>query len=203
MVLSLFLGTRRVLMVEDDPTPLFLMMEMVELEGIRALGAADAEKAAVVFQVYKDIAALMTDVEMSGLVNGIELAHFVQCQWPRIRIFITSGRKQRSPAPMPIGSTFARRPSELARYLRNHRAGPQHFLGDQPLRLARPAAPPLYPTQNFNSRLPALRSHASPQTFARRGGFRRMPTMFMTWRRISPPGCGVRRRVVCGLAQCN
>lgn len=113
MAPSLSPDSHRVLVVEDDPTLLFLMMEMVELEGMKVHGAADAEEAVVVLQVYEDIAALITDVEMPGPMNGIELAHFVQSRWPQIKIFITSGRQRLSLATMPIGATFFPKPFGL------------------------------------------------------------------------------------------
>lgn len=104
----------RVLVVDDDPTLLFLMMEIVELQGVRVCGAADAEEAVEVLDVYRDITAVITDVEMPGPMNGIELAYFVESRWPQIRIFITSGRQQLSLAPMPIGATFVPKPFGLA-----------------------------------------------------------------------------------------
>jgi FixJ family two-component response regulator len=60
-----------------------------------------------------DVAALFTDVDMPGDMNGLELAGIVYSRWPQIAILVTSG-VVRSVAALPGGGVFLGKPYAAA-----------------------------------------------------------------------------------------
>ena len=48
-----------------------------------------------------DFAAVVSDIEMPGEMNGLELAWAIRAQWPKIAVVLTSGRQLPRPVDMP------------------------------------------------------------------------------------------------------
>jgi len=99
-----------VLVVEDECLLRELAAELIEDAGFVALQAADAEAAIAVLKARSDVAAIFTDINLPGDIDGLELAHMVRDQWSPIRILIASGRVRPKPSELPPNSVFLEKP---------------------------------------------------------------------------------------------
>lgn len=81
-----------VLIVEDEPLLRMDAAGFIEEAGFEVLEAAHAEEAVAILESRHDIAAVFTDVEMPGTMDGIGLAHAVRDGWPLVMIMVASGR---------------------------------------------------------------------------------------------------------------
>jgi CheY-like chemotaxis protein len=98
------------LIVEDDSLLRELAAELLDDAGFVALEAADAEQAIAVLEVRSDVAAIFTDINLPGLMDGLQLAHVVRERWPAIKIVIASGRVRPQRSELPPGSVFLEKP---------------------------------------------------------------------------------------------
>ena len=99
-----------VLVVENDPLLRVLTVDIVEEAGFAALQANDADQALRILAGRSNVAILLTDIRISGSMNGIELAHMVRDRWPLIKIIGVSTDGRLSGADLPADSRFLRKP---------------------------------------------------------------------------------------------
>jgi len=99
-----------VLIVEDECLLRELAAELVEDAGFIALQAGDAEEAIAVLVARSDVAAIFTDINLPGSIDGLELAHMVRDRWPPIKILVASGRLRPKQAELPPNSLFLEKP---------------------------------------------------------------------------------------------
>ena len=85
------LDADRVLVVEDDCLLREMIVDMLMDEGFATSEAYCADQALQLLRNRNDIAAMVTDVDMPGEMNGIALAAQVSQNWPWIGIVVTSG----------------------------------------------------------------------------------------------------------------
>ena len=88
------------LIVEDDLMQREMLSLLLEESGYRVIECTSAEDAKRVLD--KDAAGLcllMTDVQLAGTMNGVELACIAKARNPRLDVVVTSGR----PLPKPTG----------------------------------------------------------------------------------------------------
>lgn len=83
---------RTILIVEDEPIIRMCAAEMVEDAGYIALEVGDAQAAMALLEDGKPVAAVFTDINLPGGMDGLALAEEVERRWPEIRILIASGR---------------------------------------------------------------------------------------------------------------
>jgi DNA-binding NtrC family response regulator len=98
------------LVVEDDPVLHRCALDLVEDAGFTPIGAIDADQAIVILENRSDIALLLTDIQMPGSMNGLELAHTVHNRWPPIGIILVSGQLDFSERERPSNSRFFGKP---------------------------------------------------------------------------------------------
>lgn len=83
----------KALIVEDDElqrTVLGILLEESEIETIQC---ASAEAAMSVLQERgNELAMMMTDVNLAGHMDGVELAFIAKRQFPNLHVIVTSGR---------------------------------------------------------------------------------------------------------------
>lgn len=106
------LPVQLVLVVEDDQLLKSLTTAIVEEAGFVVLSADNADEALLILASRSDIAILLTDVNMPGTLDGLQLAHAVSKRWPHIKIVVVSGRGDLSAAQMPAGCLFFPKPYE-------------------------------------------------------------------------------------------
>ncbi len=86
---------RRILVVEDDLLLRDMIVDILDEAGFATSGACCAGEALELLRDQQDsteeIAAVVTDVDMPGELDGIGLAARVNENWPRIGVVITSG----------------------------------------------------------------------------------------------------------------
>jgi CheY-like chemotaxis protein len=111
-----------VLIVEDDALLRMCAAEIVEEAGFAVIEAADADAAMALLESCSDIALLLTDIDMPGSMNGLELAHAVRCRWPSIKILVVSGQVRPQPSELPSDSCFLAKPYQTAALVEELRA---------------------------------------------------------------------------------
>lgn len=85
---------RRVLVVEDDVLLREMIVDALAVAGFQTCEACCAGEALELLRdprIADEIAAMVTDVDMPGDLDGIGLAARVNENWPRIGVVITSG----------------------------------------------------------------------------------------------------------------
>jgi CheY-like chemotaxis protein len=102
-----------VLVVEDEMMLRMRVVDMVEDAGYVPVEAVDADEALIILQSRSDIALMLTDVQMPGSMNGLQLAHTVRERWPPIKIILASGQLKLSGSDIPQDSRFFGKPLQF------------------------------------------------------------------------------------------
>ena len=79
-----------VLVVEDATLVRMFMADFLDEAGFKVFEAVNADEALTVLQARPDVQAVVTDIEMPGSTNGLELARTVRERWPSVEIVVTS-----------------------------------------------------------------------------------------------------------------
>jgi two-component system, response regulator PdtaR len=111
----------RLLVVEDDGLIRLDLIDMLTDHGFEVLDAANADEALAILTRGAEVAALLTDVDMPGSMNGLALASRVYATWPDCRIVVISGRYHPEPDLLPAGARFLTKPLSEAIILRHLR----------------------------------------------------------------------------------
>jgi len=76
------------------------------------MGVIQCENAEAALDVLEKMGALLsmmfTDVNLTGQIDGVELAHFTHQHFPNIHVIVTSGRALTK--DLPDGATFMPKP---------------------------------------------------------------------------------------------
>lgn len=99
-----------ILIVEDDELLRICNVDIIEEAGFIAIEAANADEALTILESRRDIAALVTDIQMPGSMDGLKLAHAVRDRWPPIKILVVSGQYQLAQNNLPPDSIFLGKP---------------------------------------------------------------------------------------------
>jgi CheY-like chemotaxis protein len=103
-----------ILVVEDEMLLRMRAVDMVEDAGYTSVEAVDADEAVAILESRSDIALLLTDIQMPGSMDGLELAHTVHERWPPIRIILVSGQLKLANIDIPANSLFFGKPIAAA-----------------------------------------------------------------------------------------
>jgi CheY-like chemotaxis protein len=99
-----------ILTVEDD----FLITEylgsVLEDAGHNVTAASNADEAVEVLKSGRDIAILITDIDMPGSMDGVKLAAAVRKKWPPVKIIVTTGMHRPSSDQLPAHTVFLSKP---------------------------------------------------------------------------------------------
>lgn len=113
-----------VAIVEDEDLVRDLAVCELEDRGLRVVEFATADAALPWLRAHGDeLAMMVTDVQMPGALNGLQLADIVCELWPALSILVTSGGPLVNPSKLPPSACFVAkpwRPADLA--ARVHRA---------------------------------------------------------------------------------
>lgn len=80
-----------VLVVEDDPFLRFTLATELSQAGYVVREAASADEAETILGTGASIDLVVTDIEMPGTRNGLDLAKSVRAFWPHIGLIVVSG----------------------------------------------------------------------------------------------------------------
>lgn len=97
------------LVVENDEVQRTLVSVLLEESDMDVIQCESAEAAILVLEESgAHVSLVFTDVELAGVMDGIELAHIAKCKFPDVHVLVTSGapRVRR----LPDGSVFMAKP---------------------------------------------------------------------------------------------
>jgi CheY-like chemotaxis protein len=112
-----------VLIVDDEPLLRMDAAATLEEAGCLVLEAASAEEALRLMEKARHVDLLVTDVQMPGGMDGIQLSVTVHSRWPNTEVMVTSGRIQPRAHELPPNARFLAKPY------------PPHKLADAAMRL--------------------------------------------------------------------
>jgi two-component system, response regulator PdtaR len=99
-----------VLIVEDEVILRIYAAELAEGAGFSTLEAGNAEDALRQLEDLEQVEILLTDVNMPGSIDGLELASIVRQRWPEIKVIIASGRPDTRDAVLQSETRFVSKP---------------------------------------------------------------------------------------------
>jgi two-component system, response regulator PdtaR len=85
-------------------------VHIVEDAGYSVVEAADADEAIIMLERCPGITAVLTDINMPGTMDGLQLSRMIRERWPLVGLVITSGRFVAKAAQMPAGVSFIGKP---------------------------------------------------------------------------------------------
>ena len=100
----------RILVIDDEPLIRLDARRILEDVGYTVLEASTADQAMQLLAEPDAFDAILTDVEMPGSVNGLDLARTVDGRLPAVAIVIMSGRRLPQRADMPLKAAFVAKP---------------------------------------------------------------------------------------------
>jgi len=101
-----------ILVVESEALIRMEAIQTLEEAGYSVLDACDAHEALRLLEENRAISAVLTDINMSGSMDGLRLAHLIKGRWPPIHLIVTSGRNVPQTAELPVHGRFIRKPYE-------------------------------------------------------------------------------------------
>jgi CheY-like chemotaxis protein len=97
------------LIVEDDPMQREMICLLLEESDMDVIECESGEAAELVLeQADASLVLLMTDVDLAGHMNGVELAHVAKKYNPDMDVIVTSGKPLRQ--ELPDGAKFWTKP---------------------------------------------------------------------------------------------
>src|SRR5688572_17211813 len=110
-----------VLLVEDE----FLVRQTWSVIFRKAefwvVEAQDADEAFELLRSRADVAAVLTDVNMPGSMDGFEFARLVRQGWPEVGVLVISGQADPGPSDLPSHAAFLRKPFRPAALIKTLR----------------------------------------------------------------------------------
>jgi CheY-like chemotaxis protein len=99
-----------VLIVEDDPALLDFMAELLAEDGLQVACASTAVEALALLETGLAPSILVTDINLAGVLSGLDLARSVAQGWPGIRLLIISGASRPAQDQYPDRALFFTKP---------------------------------------------------------------------------------------------
>ncbi len=99
-----------VLVVEDEPIVLMDAVQALEEAGFEVVDAYDGEHALIRLEERPEIAALFTDVNMPGRLDGVALARMVHERRPDMVLVVTSAASRLTHSDIPDDGRFVPKP---------------------------------------------------------------------------------------------
>ena len=94
-------------MVEDDPIQRDMIAVVLEESDFTVIHCEDAETASLALKA-RHPSLLVADINLTGKMNGLQLAHLARMNDPMVRIVVISGHPPAS--ALPDGVTFLSKP---------------------------------------------------------------------------------------------
>jgi two-component system, response regulator PdtaR len=99
-----------IIVAEDDFIVSEYLSGILKEKGYSVIAVANADDAIAMFEHRNDVRMLITDINMPGPMNGLNLAATVRERWPFLKIIITTGRERPKIEEVPEGSLYLRKP---------------------------------------------------------------------------------------------
>jgi DNA-binding NtrC family response regulator len=104
------LSPATILIVESEVVVRMELADRLRGTGLTVLTASDADGAIILLDSHPEIELMVTDIRMSGDMDGLRLAHHVRDRWPPVKIIVTSGNGNIRAADLPRGAIFLSKP---------------------------------------------------------------------------------------------
>jgi DNA-binding NtrC family response regulator len=108
---------KTVLVVEDEALIRFAVMDALEDAGYAVIEASSVLEAVGQLGQHEEIDLLITDVDMPGVLDGLDLARMVAECAPRIGIIVSSARRLGASDNLPATARFMPKPCSAATLL--------------------------------------------------------------------------------------
>lgn len=99
-----------ILIVEDEALINLTATDDLRSAGYEVESAYNADEALNILEQRSDVRALITDIEMPGSMDGLQLAAVVHDPWPPVHILIASGKAAPKSSELPPHSQFISKP---------------------------------------------------------------------------------------------
>jgi DNA-binding NtrC family response regulator len=106
------MSQRTVLVVDDEPMIRMVLADALEDEGFLVIEASNVLEAVAVLG-NRRVDCLVTDIDMPGGLNGLDLVKFVRGFDARMTVVVTSGGRTPSDAELPASCQFIPKPYRL------------------------------------------------------------------------------------------
>lgn len=104
------IGTKSILIVEDEALVRYDLVDFFEDAGWRVFDAANADDAISILDQRSDVRVVLTDVQMPGSMDGLKLAHYVRERFPPTILFVISGNEPIGSSDLPERACFLPKP---------------------------------------------------------------------------------------------
>ena len=102
---------RIMLIVEDDAELRWITMTVLEQSELDIIECESAEAAlAIMLLRGQDVTMIFADIRLSGVMDGIDLAHEVKMRWPHLTVILTSGNAGERLEHLPLGVDYMPKP---------------------------------------------------------------------------------------------
>jgi len=98
------------LIVEDQPFVGLVASDILRESGFDTFHAYDANDAVELLDEHPEIQVMLTEAELPGPVDGLELARRVARDRPRVQLVLTAAGRDFREADMPEGARLLRKP---------------------------------------------------------------------------------------------
>src|SRR5215211_4005708 len=103
-------GKPVILVVEDELLVRIVQVDILREAGFRVAEAQDADEAFDMLRRRPEIAAVLTDLDMPGSLNGFEFARLVKQGWPELCVLTISVKTHPASGDLPQGVAFVQKP---------------------------------------------------------------------------------------------
>ena len=107
-----------IVIVEDEFLVRVFSVDIAEEAGFSVLTAADADEAISILRNRSDVSVVLTDIDLPGYLDGLELAQVIRQRWPSIAVVVTSGWMRPTDDELPERNHFVPKPYDFARLTR-------------------------------------------------------------------------------------
>ena len=116
-MIGVFIMARSVLVVEDDELIRTLACEALESLDLDVHSCGCVDEAITVLETMAHLDLVLTDIQMPGQLNGVDLAHLIIDRWPATAVIVMSAGQLDPGVRLPECSTFLSKPWTLDQLL--------------------------------------------------------------------------------------
>jgi len=98
------------LIVEDQPFVGMVASDILQESGFETFYAYDAETAARMLDEHPEIEVVVTEAQLPGDVNGVELCRRVSMERPDVQLVVTAATPELHQDEVPNGARMLRKP---------------------------------------------------------------------------------------------
>jgi DNA-binding NtrC family response regulator len=99
------------LVVEDDSDLRQLMVDLLDDVGMETMECDSAEAALALMLIHgRKIAVVLTDVQLPGMMDGLDFAREIKLRWPSLPVVLTSGHGGERLVNLPSNCVFLPKP---------------------------------------------------------------------------------------------